>query len=95
MSNNNKIDELNKEISGLKRSLVLHIKTSNEMNKLVTKMSADIERVRELHKPFEKANENGFVHTLCAGCYDEDTGTGERFHDRYPCETIKALDGEQ
>lgn len=54
-----------------------------------------IERVRKLHEPFEQTNENGYVHTLCAGCYDEDSGTGERFHDRYPCPTIQALDGEQ
>ena len=54
-----------------------------------------IERVRELHKPIDETNENGFVNTVCSGCYDEDASTGEKFHDLYPCPTIKALDGEQ
>ena len=45
-----------------------------------------IQRVRELHKPFEDevyiGKELGFI---CDHCYNE----------KYPCPTIQALDGEQ
>lgn len=57
-----------------------------------TLMVEAIKRIRELHKAFEETNENGYVNIVCSGCYEEDSGTGERFHDRYPCPTIKALD---
>ena len=53
-----------------------------------------IERVRELHKPIEEVNENGFVNIVCNGCFDEEPSTGQEFHHKYPCPTIKALDGK-
>jgi hypothetical protein len=56
------------------------------------KLMQAIERVRELHKPMNETNENGFVNIVCAGCYDEDTCTGRKFHHDYPCPTIEALD---
>ena len=48
-------------------------------------MSEAIQRVRELHKPFEMKIPYGIV-IRCKGC--------ECYED-YPCPTLKALDGEQ
>lgn len=59
------------------------------------KEKAAVERVRELHKPMNEKNEHGFVNIVCAGCFDEDTSTGEKFHHCYPCATIEAVRGEQ
>lgn len=56
----------------------------NEWQDIATIYSKAIERVRELHKPVE--NEIG---TYCHECIDNPDSW------RYPCPTIKALDGEQ
>jgi hypothetical protein len=48
--------------------------------KQIEKYKAQVERVRELHKP---------IYEYCAVCF-----TGE-FSTLYPCPTIQVLDGEQ
>ena len=58
----------------------------NRVNKEVTKMNEAINRVRELHKPFGENNE------WCNHC-EIGANSGYDWAD-YPCETIKALDGE-
>jgi hypothetical protein len=57
------------------------------------KLTQAVARVRELHRPMIEVNENGFENIVCAGCWDEDTSTGQEFHHSHPCPTIKALDG--
>ena len=59
-----------------------------------------IERVRELHKPVtshEYKKINGILERIetlgCSEC--EETGSGREYLVKYPCPTIKALDGEQ
>lgn len=49
-------------------------------------MQEVIRRVRELHKPYLAISGQ----TVCKECWD-----GEYNKDNFPCETIKALDGEQ
>lgn len=49
-----------------------------------------IERVRELHKPFMF---NFSSNVFCKICRYKDVD-GEEYLSRYPCITIKALDGE-
>lgn len=47
-----------------------------------------IERVRELHKPYELTYAE---ETVCDVCYDQFGSFGANL--AYPCPTIKALDG--
>jgi hypothetical protein len=65
-----------------------------EFKGLVNRAKQAIERVRELHKPIEEVNVNGFVNIVCNGCFDEEPSTGQEFHHHYPCNTIKVLDGD-
>lgn len=52
-----------------------------------------IQRVRNLHKPIATQYSNEKKYTGCAVCGDE--GWNEQFYPHeYPCETIKALEGE-
>ena len=56
-----------------------------------------IERVRKLHKPYTKTLFN-VERTGCLGCFTfESDGFGDEWtnYKPYPCDTIKALDGEQ
>jgi hypothetical protein len=55
--------------------------------KQIEKYKAQVERVRELHKPFW-VNE-----AHCSECYSKYDKDGK--YSLYPCDTIKALDGEQ
>jgi hypothetical protein len=66
----------------------------NDLRHAANKHYLAIKRVRELHKPIEEINVNGFVNIVCNGCFDEEPSTGEQFHHDYPCPTIKALDGD-
>ena len=52
-----------------------------------------IDLVRELHKPRQAS-----VFTLCEGCesnYEDDFGYEHIIYVDYPCQTIKALEGEK
>jgi hypothetical protein len=80
-----------KESTG-SNAIVLH---GARLARVASEAEEAIERVRELHKPIEEVNENGFVNIVCNGCFDEEPSTGQEFHHDYPCPTIKALDGEQ
>jgi len=52
-----------------------------------------IQRVRDLHKPIATQYSTGQKYTGCAVCGDE--GWDESFYPHeYPCDTIKALDGD-
>lgn len=59
-----------------------------------------IERVRELHKPYEDTNQHyvkdSVLHGVTIWCLEcsIERGMGE-YLTPYPCPTIKALDGEQ
>lgn len=61
----------------------LHI--ANVKNCIVDQYEA-IQRVRELHY-----EEDG----LCGWCLDLDESNGKWYRPKYPCHTIKALNGEQ
>jgi hypothetical protein len=55
-----------------------------------------IERVRELHKP-HMTNFSGIERIECSGCFtfeSDDFGDEWTNYKPYPCETIKAIDGE-
>jgi hypothetical protein len=52
-----------------------------ELAEMINNLQSQIARVRELHKRQVNSLPNSEV---CAACYDN-----------YPCQTIKALDGEQ
>ena len=52
-----------------------------------------IARVRELHKPRKYRDGDELICSVCLE-YSEDF-YGEVFAPDYPCDTIKALDGEQ
>ena len=57
-----------------------------------------IERVRELHKPYEDANQHYAKDSVLYGvtiwCYECSVEQGmDEYATPYPCPTIKALDG--
>lgn len=64
-------------------------------NKVVSLEEA-IQRVRDFHKPIttQYDNENKTEYIGCAECGDEGWD-GTFYHHEYPCDTIKALDGEK
>jgi len=65
-----------------------------EAGELLRKASEAIKRVRELHKPVPR---NEFINDgdiVCQSCVTWDNSGCSMFV-FYPCETIKALDGEQ
>ena len=53
----------------------------------VAKLEADIQRVRDLHKP----NDDNECSVCACGVWND----GELEYERYPCPTLRALDGEQ
>ena len=55
----------------------------------LTSAEKAVERVRELHKPIEDAGRLG-IYNICKHCSE----LAEIAY-KYPCETIKALDGEK
>jgi hypothetical protein len=71
---------------------ILQVQAEN-LHYLMNQAYEAIERVRELHKPIEEVNENGFVNIVCNGCFDEEPSTGQEFHHDYPCPTVQALNG--
>jgi len=59
-----------------------------------------IQRVRELHKPYEDTNQHyvkdSVLHGVTIWCLECSVEQGmEEYLTPYPCPTIKALDGEQ
>lgn len=84
-----------KEIAILHAEARLDYELIEEFKGKAYEYEQTIQRVRELHKPIEEVNKNGFINIVCNGCFDEDPSTGEEFHHDYPCPTIQALDGEQ
>jgi hypothetical protein len=71
------------------------IEDMDEVNDLIDDATRplkwQIQRVRELHKPFD-SNKNPFIDNYgicCMACEVNDMPV------EYPCPTIKALDGEQ
>jgi predicted phosphohydrolase len=78
----------------LSKELDKHYDRRVKLRLQVDKLEAAIQRVRELHKPIATQYSNGKEYTGCALCGDE--GWDENFyHHEYPCDTIKALEGEQ
>jgi len=53
-----------------------------------------IQRVRELHKEID-ANDSVCGDPDCCGAYEEGWTMCQDCYSDYPCDTIKALDGEQ
>ena len=62
--------------------------------KQIEKYKAQVERVRELHKPYQwdALLPNSL---LCFECSKINERGSNMFSIKYPCPTIKALDGEQ
>ena len=59
-------------------------------------MDDKIKRVRELHKP-HKTNFSNVERLECLGCFtfeSDDFGDEWTNYKPYPCDTIKALDGD-
>lgn len=64
------------------------VHNDNQKNECpVCKPEQAIQRVRELHKPDRDGD--------CVHCVTIATPDGSEYLSRYPCPTIKALDGEQ
>lgn len=61
----------------------------NEWQEIATVYGKAIERVRELHKPQETMVKPYQVEIICRWC------SSDPKYVVYPCQTIKALDGEQ
>lgn len=60
--------------------------------KQVEKYKGQVERVRKLHKPATISE--GSIHTrYCSACCEPISDADDFIY--YPCDTIKALDGEQ
>ena len=64
----------------------------NRVNKEATKMNEAINRVRELHKPFQFDALSS--KRACAECSQINKHGMSVFGVEYPCPTIKELDGE-
>lgn len=90
------MNELNKTFAKICEEYV------DEVNRFAEKVNANkeaIQRVRDIHKPvtsheYKKINGN-LERVEILGCIEcEETGSGREYLVKYPCPTIKALDGD-